>query len=152
MGVSTNGQLCFGISFEEETEFPWGEQEIEEWWIDTVCGFKPSVTIYDSEGQYLNGERPSDAVMKAYFAELQAFKDAHPLPVEVVIHCSYDSPMYILAVTGTEHSARRGYPEAIDPSALVVTADQIEALKKFCVEYDIEIPGEPCWYLSSLWG
>lgn len=90
--------------------------------------------------------------MKAYFAERQAFKDAHPLPVDVVLHCSYDYPMYIIAVTGTEHSARRGYPKAIDPAALVVTGEQIEAMKKFCGEHGIEIPGEPQWYLSSMWG
>lgn len=152
MGVSTDGQLTYGIAFEEETEFPWGEQEIEEWWIETVHGFKPSRQIYDADGQYIGGKRPPDDVMNAHFAERQDFEKAHPLPVELVTHCSYDYPMYILAPPGAHHSAHRGYPKEIDPTVLSVSADQHEALLKFCRDHGIEIPGQPKWYLSSLWG
>ncbi|KKM61996.1 hypothetical protein LCGC14_1526060, partial [marine sediment metagenome] len=27
MGVSTNGQICYGIMFDEDTEFPWDEDK-----------------------------------------------------------------------------------------------------------------------------
>ena len=37
MGVSTDGQICFGIAFEECTEFPWDSEEydgdIDAWWL-----------------------------------------------------------------------------------------------------------------------
>ena len=158
MGVSTDGQICYGIAFDEETEFPWGEDEIEDWWIEKVHGFKPSRQLYDDEGQYIGGVRPPDDVMDAHFAELRAFREAHPLPVKLVNHCSYDYPMYILAVPGTHKMARRGFPEAIDPASLSVTQEQREALLAFCREHGIgtlngiEVLDEPKWWLSSMWG
>ncbi len=151
MSISSDGQLCYGLSFEEDTEFPWGEQEVDEWWRDEN-NYTPSMKVYDAEGQYIGGVRPSDDVMKAYYAEQKAWEAAHPLPVEVVLHCSYDYPMTILAVPGTSKSASRGYPEPIDQSALTVTDAQREALLAFCREYEIEIPGEPKWWLSSMYG
>lgn len=69
-------------------------------------------------------------------------------PVEEVIHCSYDYPMYILAVKGHTTSASRGYPEAIN--SLELDEKAVQKAKEFCEKYNIK--WEPKWYLTSLWG
>lgn len=56
MSTSTDGQICFGVVFEEDYEFPWDdENNFEKWW-QTVNGFKPSFEIYDDKGEYLNNK------------------------------------------------------------------------------------------------
>lgn len=130
MGVSTNGILVFGIELGEELpEFL--EDFDDTWWdfTDSISG----VADDDSE----RWEKRRD------------FRDN--FPVELVSHCSYEYPMYILAVNGTEITASRGSPEVIDPASLVVSPEKIEELRKFCEEYGIEWE-EPKWYLCSMWG
>ena len=33
---------------------------------------------------------------------------------DLIIHCSYDYPMYFLAIPGTEKTAYQGYPKPVD--------------------------------------
>ena len=56
MGVSTNAILCFGISFDEDTIFPWGdgEDEMKEWWLE-VNGYQPPFELFDEHGDWLDG-------------------------------------------------------------------------------------------------
>ena len=156
MGVSTNGQICFGIMFEEDFEFPWtnyedGEGDIESWWIYQVHGFKHDIELYDERGEYLNGHKPSDEELERYYGPKREFEKTHPLPVELVNYCSGDCAMYILAVPSSCLSARRGYPEEFNPTDLMVSAADKEVLIHFCDQHGIEAPSEPKWYLSSLW-
>lgn len=150
MGQSTNGLIAFGFSFEEDFEFPWGEDDPEDWWAATK-GYKPSVELFTAEGGYIGGVEPSREATKAYFAEKHAWQEANPMPVEIVSHCSGDYPMYILAVPETSLSARRGYPVEFDPATLTVTPKQIEALAGFCREFCIKTEGDPKWWLASWW-
>lgn len=60
--------------------------------------------------------------------------------------------MYMLAVPESFQQAWRGDPTAVDPAALVVTADQQQAVLEFCEDYGITFTGEPGWYLTSYWG
>lgn len=155
MGVSTNGQICYGVAFEDGYEFPWDKEhegEIDSWWLYVVHGFKHSFEIFDSAGRYLNGREPSRKEVSRYFKESRDFADAHPLPVELVNYCSSESPMYALAVPCTVLTARRGYPAEFDPAALTVADDGSEALLKFCADHGIELPAKPKWLLTSYWG
>jgi len=152
MGTSTNGQICYGIAFEEEFEFPWGEREIDEWWIFDVQGFKHSFEIFDASGNYLDGREPSKDEVSRYFAERRKFAEEHPLPVMLETHCSGEYPMYILAVKGSCLENRRGYPAEFDPAALVVTDAEHDALLKFCADHGIAHAAEPKWLLTSYWG
>lgn len=152
MGTSTNGQLCYGVAFEEDFEFPWGENGIEDWWAYTVCEFKPSLELFDSGGNYLNGRKPSKTELNSYFEERRAFDAAHPLPVTLVNYCSGDYPMYAVAVPSTVRTARRGSPTAVDPTSLVVTDDEHATLLKFLADHGIEAPEAPAWLLTSYWG
>lgn len=48
MGVSTDGQLSYGVVIKEDYELPWENTlhngDIDDWWLD-VRGFKPMVYI-----------------------------------------------------------------------------------------------------------
>ena len=154
MGVSTDGQICFGIAFEDEMEFPWDSDEydgdIEGWWICAVNEYRSPFEIYNSDGEYLGGIKPSDERINEHYRAKRVFKNAHPLPVELVHHCSGDYPMYILAIPRTVKKASRGYPEEINPSEMVVTQDECNLLIEFCEIHGIEAEA-PRWWLTSMW-
>ena len=153
MGVSTDGQICFGIAFEDGTEFPWGSDEydgdIEGWWICAVNEYQPPFEIY-SNGEYIGGIKPPDERIDEYYRVRLDFEKAHPLPVRLVYHCSGNYPMYILAIPRTVKKAARGYPEEINPSEMVATQDECNLLIEFCKTHDIEAEA-PRWWLSSMW-
>lgn len=154
MGTSTDGQICYGIMFEEGIEFPWSdkyEDDIESWWLYEVCKYKPAFEIYDSDGEYLDGKRPSEERVLLYYQQKREFEAAHPMPVKVVNYCSYEYPMYILAVPSTCLTNSRGYPAEFDPSKLVVSPEEAQALWDFCENNGIAMD-EPGWYLSSFYG
>ena len=152
MGRSTNGQLCYGVAFDDGHEFPWGEDEIEDWWTYTVNGFKHSFELWDGDGNVLNGREPTNDEVSRYFEERRAFDAEHMLPVELVNYCSGSDPMFAIAVPSTVHTALRGIPTVIDPSSLVVTDDERAALLKFFADHGIEAPEGPAWLLTSYWG
>ena len=126
-------QICFGIAFEEDYEFPWSgeDSDIETWWRD-LNGFKHSFELFDSEGNYIDGKEPSGEVVVKYFDEEREFDKLHPLPVEMVNYCSGDYPMWIIAVPSSCLSARRGYPSVFNPADLVVSDTEVQALVEFC--------------------
>ncbi len=151
MGVSTNGQICFGLLYEEGFEFPWNEdgQELEDWWRD-VCEYKPSKEVYDSKGDHLPGIGKAD--IDAYYAERRAWDEAHPCPVAEVNVCSGDCPIYILAIPSTVKTARRGYPEVLAPDLdFQFKPGAREAFLSFIQAYELQTDAVPAWYLSSLW-
>ena len=53
MGMSTDGEIHYGIKFDEDFVFPWNtdefEYDIEEWWQE-VGGFQPLFQLYDADG------------------------------------------------------------------------------------------------------
>lgn len=155
MGTSTNGQICHGVAFEEDFEFPWDAEhdgDIDSWWLYGVHGFKHSFEIYDANGNHLNGKQPSAEDISRYFKESREFVDANPLPVTLVNYCSGDYPMYAIAVPRTVINAFRGDPTEFDPAALTVTDAERDALLSFCADHGIEVPSEPKWLLTSYWG
>jgi len=155
MGVSTNGQICYGIMFDEDTEFPWDEDkyvgDIDEWWINE-CGFEPPFVLYNDDGTYNCEESEVDKKEKEYYKARFDFEKAHPMPIELVNYCSADYAMYIIAIPRTIMSCSRGYPFKFNPNELEVTEIEIKQLLEFCHEYcGCDMP-QPEWYLSSYWG
>jgi len=146
MGISSNGVMAFGIDLGEGDDLPWREfDDIDEWW-NSVSGFNPSVNPYADD----SSESSMDDI-NTYHDEKKLFEEENPLPIELVWHCSYEYPMFILAVNDTEMSASRGYPVEFNPSDMVITEAQIQVLKDFCEKYEIEY-SEPKWYLCSILG
>ena len=98
MGQSTDAILCLGIQFDEGEEAPWADK---------------------AEG--LGYDEPFDeqAVLHVLTGEkvdwLGATDKLKELGLEIVTHCHYECPMYILAVGGTVMKAHRGYPKEIEP-------------------------------------
>lgn len=152
MGTSTDGQICYGVAFDEDFEFPWGDGDIDDWWTYTVNGFKHSFELFDSSGNYLNGRKPSSEESSKYFGERREFEAKHPIPIALVNYCSGECPMYAIAVPSTVMTARRGYPTAFDPDNLLVSEDERAGLLEFFAKHDIDAPSAPAWLLTSYWG
>ena len=155
MGTSTNGQICYGVAFEEGYEFPWDVErdgDIDEWWLYEVHGFKHSFEIYGADGNHLNGREPSREDVSRYFRESRGFAESHPMPVKLVNYCSGDCPMYALAVPSSFIRAGRGCPRGFDPALMAVTDAERDALLKFFADHGIEAPSDPKWLLTSYWG
>lgn len=155
MGVSTDGQLCWGILFGEEVEFPWDaekwEGDIEDWWLYEVCKYKNPFELFDAKGNWIDGKEPEGEKVDKYYKSRFAFRDAHPCPVELVNYCSCDYPMYILAVADQVKIANRGYAREVTQKDLADLACNLDILTQFCREHGIETEEEPKLWLSSLW-
>jgi len=153
MGTSTDAIICYGIALDEEAELPWAiapDSDIEDWWRREIHGYVPTLEPFTPEGNYVDGVEPDAAEVNAYFAEQAAFDKQHPLPITLVMHCSGDSPMWIIAAQGTCLSASRGYPLVFDPHKLVCDPADASALREFCAQH-LGIEAEPQWLLCSLW-
>lgn len=163
MGVSTDGILCFGISYPSDYEFVWDKEpydEIDDWWLREIQKYKDPFKLYSEEGGYINDIKPSKSRKDEYYDARREFeKTMEPLPVELVVHCSYDYPMYIVSLKNSVTNASRGSPQIIDPRELEIdvndTLNLIEFCDKYCKpigEYDEPVKLEPHWYLCSIWG
>ena len=156
MGVSTDGQLCYGILFEAGFEFPWDSDKwdgrIEDWWLYEICCYENPFELYNDQGEYIDGKPPTEEVKDEYHGARYDFRETHPLLVELVNYCSYDYPMYILAVVDQVKIANRGYAEEITQEDLTNLAGSLDILTQFCQKHGIKTGEKPKLWLSSLWG
>lgn len=153
MGVSTDGQLCYGIVFPEGFQFPWdgdegGGGDEEDWWMKKQ-GYKELFQLYSEDGegyapgiQTVKGQygrievAPEDKhKVDEYYEHRRKFKEEHPFPVKLVNYCSGDCSMYIVAVADSVKSNSRGYPMKIVPNELKVTDEEKQGLIDFCEKY-----------------
>jgi hypothetical protein len=134
VGISSDGLIAFGIDLGEE-----GLSFLED---------------FDNDfDEYVSGQYPVEAPegygeeYNEWFEGYKKFADAYP--VDLVMYCSYEYPMYFLAVRGTYQSVSRGYCEEFKNPT--VTTKQIKALENFCKGHDIEFK-EPKWCIMSMFG
>ena len=129
MGTSTDAILVYGIECGEDCvpEFMEGFDDFDDY-LDDLSGLPKW------------GEAGHD------FVKQKAFRES--FPVSMTMHCSYEYPMYIVAVRGTETIASRGYANEI--TSIAVDEEKISAFKEFCEKNGIE--GQPKWLLCSMWG
>jgi hypothetical protein len=161
MGVSTDGQLSFGILFEENYVFPWDENEdgqspsgsgdIEEYWKKLKGFVNPAEDPFDEKGNYKAGFSSDHPGTKEWYSNKRVWLFNNPIPIEIVNYCAGDYPMIILA---TKHiSCGRGYPTVIDPDFLNINIEEEEKkLSDFLSICGIETTEKAKWYLSSYWG
>lgn len=134
MGVSTDADIAFGIDLGEDIQYglPWFNEAEDE---------------NDDNWEW---DEAFEEWCDKEFGEGNA-------PFEIVLHCSYDYSMYILALKGTHLSASRGYAEEFDPAKLLeeVPKDRVQMFKDLVEKYNIKGENdvtEPSWLLFSLWG
>ncbi len=145
MSISTDGQLCYGVAFEEDYEFPWDEDELGEWWRKVNdC---PIESPYNESGVYKSGVTNAGD----YFIQRDKWDIDNPLPITLVNCCSGDCPMWILAVPGSFLHCSRGYPLAFNLGQLSVNGAEVQRLLDFCKRFSIK-PISLNWLLSSYWG
>lgn len=150
MGTLTDVQLCYGIALEEETEQPWGEQDIDDWWLKDVCKYVPPFVCLMKRVMAQWPTSPEEEEINKYYKHKRAFSDAHPCPVNLIYHCSGEYPMFILSV-GQHYRACRGDLQSIDPEALKVSAEDAKALSDFVKEHKVATTGGAGWLLTSYW-
>jgi hypothetical protein len=154
MGTSTNGQLSFGVAFDEDFEFPWSDEkyegDIEEWWRDVRGFVNPIECPFDDRGDYKPGINTDSPVISEYFAKQREWETANPIPVELVNYCSGDYPMWIIAAKHMENC--RGTPQKVTMEFIRDTDEAFQRLSEFLDKYGIESENEPDWWLTSYWG
>lgn len=146
MGISSDGQLTYGIAL-DEGEIP--ERmglliDLDEFEFDEFMDADLRLD-YWREGM-------SDEESSEYWAKRRAAHKAYPAAME--IYCSYDYPMYIFRpnIEAANYRVSRGYVEAIDLAKLTegITTHALQRFKDWCEKWGVE--GEPKWLLSSLYG
>lgn len=154
MGVSTDGQLCYGVLLEEGCELPWDAMDDYELWWRSVNGYErvvPLEELYADDGQ--RASTFTQERLEQQWAHQKEWGAANPMPFEVVNVCSEDYPIWMLAVRGTVHRAWRGDPKEIEPAMLELDSEAWEAfdeaMRKHLPDVSLERAG---WYLSSYWG
>ena len=159
MGVSTNGQICYGFMFEEGYEFPWDtdvsehdEGDIEAWWRGVNNYKNPLFYPFTVDGDYKPDVNKDDPRISEYFTHQGEWMIKNPVPVEEVNYCSGDCPMYILAIPSTVITNRRGTPLVISAMSFLVPEKERIAIIKFMEKYNIVYDNGPDWFLSSYWG
>jgi hypothetical protein len=140
MGVSTDAQICFGFEIGDEGDelkdlFPdlFGEDIDDEEFDDVIArlaGLEP--WSKDRAEDYYERKR----------------KLIEQCPVQLVMHCSHDVPMWILAVRGTFRNSNRGYALEIDLPT--IPDEKVDAFRVWCEQYNVEYQ-EPLWLMTSLW-
>ena len=154
MGTSTNGIICFGVNVEEGAELPWDEYdgEIEDWWREVVLEYKPPFELFGEDGDWIDGVPASNERRSEYFQHRRDFDARNPaLPIELVMHCSCDYSMYIIADRDTVMENSRGYPVRIDVNRFYVPPERVKAIEDFVKKWEIPVDGDIGWWLVSLW-
>jgi len=147
MSVITNAIIAYGISLDIDQKIPWElEADAGDWWLK-VNGYESPFGMFDENGDWIDGTRPSQERIDAYFNHRLAALEANPLPVEIVLHCSRDVRMYIVAVPGTVAEAYCGDPVAI--TVIRPPSEMTEPVIDFCKRFGLRGQG-PDWWLASL--
>ena len=151
MGVSTHAILAFGFDLGEAEDKSLAERfgaapdddedgesfEFDDWIARQAGAIYPEGHSGIDSPEYRAYSEARDAAIAA-------------CPVEIITLCSYDYPMYFLALRGKKQRAWRGSPVVVDTTA-APDAYRIASMRKFCEEHGIDWQ-EPQWHIFSLWG
>lgn len=142
MGVSSDGLLIFGFPLGEEGENPmptiFNEEECDgDYDFSDFILKEAGIPEWEENG-------PDDYWQKIRDAEAEC-------PVSLELYCSYDYPMYFLAVGGHKLSVLRGYTKEVTEAILSVPNEEIEKAKAWCENHKVEWQ-EPKWFLASMYG
>jgi hypothetical protein len=151
MGYDASATICFGLSFDEDFEFPW-DDDAEDWWIDVIHAYKPPFQLFDGQGRYIDGKTPTQKQIHEYYDHRQAFQEKHPLPAVFVHSGSDELSSPILAVPSSVVKTSWDAPAEIGAHIFAsINAEELQKFKEFCMGY-LGIVTDPKWYLSAYYG
>lgn len=161
MGVSSNACIAYGIDLQDEPPFNDGRDDTD---LAAYLAIKQgAVDPWPLVPDHIN-YGPLDDFKKweadnaewrqqqeAWQAATKAAEEASPIVLEY--HCSYEYPMYIIALKGTTRTAFRGDPVAL-PSDFtdLISEKAVTKAQEFCEEYELPAFDNPSWLLYSMWG
>ena len=143
MGVSNDAILAFGFSLEERPECLDIDGKNYENFSDMVIDLE--LKEPNDSFEYPNDNNSPE--WGKYYEDIKKIKENCPL--ELIWFCSYEYPMYFIALKGTKIQANRGYTELA--SMRNISAEDMDKLKDFCKKYSIDFK-EPNWFLFSMNG
>jgi hypothetical protein len=142
MGVSSDGIIVYGFDigeelsslgiFKENTDEDMNEDSFDEF-ILKEAGFSDWTELSP----------------KNYWEQKK--KILETCPIELITHCSYDYPMYIVAIRGTFSRAWRGDPKELSQDFFNVPEEKIIKAKEWCEKHEISWQ-TPRWLLASMYG
>jgi hypothetical protein len=147
--------VCFGVLLENTEQLPWNhakyEYYINDWWIDSVCGFKPSTELFDSNREYINKYSTYEQV-QTYIEERKKFIREHLLPVELITYgYSEDELGMILSHKDLIYQTWYDTPIKLNNTMFdfKTIPPQSVSITKFCEDHNIKYKEEPAWYTVS---
>ncbi len=142
MGQSTNAIIAFGFDLGEE--LPEHLQDLmdqRDGDIEEVMAFDSGMPIADIDSYF------------DYASYKQAKEDAlKQVHIDLIRHCSGEYPMYFLAARGSDRTAYRGSPTALESFDLDTSTftPAVDAMRSFCERHGIEWQGAK-WHIFSMW-
>lgn len=145
MGVSTDGILFYGICIDpEEVEVPWHSEEDDG--DGPEIHYAAKMGVKEPEDEYSDKPGVKEKYSKYWDEKQRINKESG---CKVVWHCSWECPMFGLAISASTRTASRGYPTEI--KAVEVDENWDVCLKDYCEKMDVEYE-QPKWWLVSMWG
>ena len=146
MGISVYAKLSYGICI-DYTELPWGNDDIEDWWLDVNNFINPIECPFTEDGNYKEGFYSEHQSVNKYFENIRNFHKENPIPIKIVYDGNYDSEVHILT-TKTMCSCR-GESQDVDPDFFNDFQECHDKLVDFLEKYGIITEEKPRWILSS---
>lgn len=160
MGNSADAKLCYGFAVENGFEFPWEDDDIEEWWRK-VNSYAPPFECFKEDGEEVLPGISDSQIHESFEHKWKWAKD-NPLPFELVYTGTFDDPTFILAVPSSILTADWEHPERLEDNGSqrgkrgglpTITQGEIDKIKDFIAKYEIDIdPDSHGWYLSAFYG
>jgi hypothetical protein len=149
MGTSTDGILAYGYDLGEDYGFDWDDESPRPEWVDSD-GYESAENTLVAAAGFTDPEPDFDAGLEGWRSWSRRRDDAKKaLGIEMVMHCSDECTMWILAAK--HFNASRGYPVEVNLD-LPENADErlswaldVLGLTKFQGQ-------QPKWLLASWWG
>lgn len=130
MGIDSDGILCYGLLLQ-----PVLSHDTDD---DIYFWHKEGDRDFDHD-DWLRGAFGGDYASRS---------------VDIVAHCSYMYPRYILAIKGSRKKAGRGWPETVYPAQMLeIEATGKQTIIEFCAKHGIPCnPEDVRWWLCSMYG
>jgi hypothetical protein len=155
MGISNNAILAFGFSLEENKptcleKRDCNSDSYDEDEGDSFESFDEMIVnrkLTPPPGEYQYESQTKSSLWIEYHKKANELEKACPVTLEWF--CSYDYPMFFIALKGTVSTAHRGYVKNVELKT--ISQSELDAFRKFCEDYNIEWK-EPSWSIFSMNG